>query len=50
VPFTIDPARKTRLLNGWDELDLTARHKDRIAAFARKIGPRGRGRCRARSG
>jgi len=34
VPFTIDPARKTRLLNGWDELDLTARHKDRIAAFA----------------
>ena len=22
VPFTIDPARKTRLLNGWDELDL----------------------------
>jgi len=34
VPFTIDPARKTRLLNGWDELDLTARHKDWIAAFA----------------
>jgi len=34
VPFTIDPARKTRLLNGWDELDLTARHKARIAAFA----------------
>jgi len=34
VPFTIDPARKTRLLNGWDELDLTAQHKDRIAAFA----------------
>ena len=34
VPFTINPARKTRLLNGWDELDLTARHKARIAAFA----------------
>jgi 3-isopropylmalate/(R)-2-methylmalate dehydratase small subunit len=36
VPFTIDPARKTRLLNGWDELDLTAQHKDKIAAFAAK--------------
>jgi len=34
VPFTIDPARKTRLLNGWDDLDLTASYKDRIAAFA----------------
>jgi 3-isopropylmalate/(R)-2-methylmalate dehydratase small subunit len=36
VPFSIDPARRTRLLNGWDELDLTAQHKDRIAAFAAK--------------
>ena len=36
VPFTIDPARKTRLLNGWDELDLTAQHKDKIDAFAAK--------------
>jgi len=36
VPFTIDPARKTRLLNGWDDLDLTASYKDRIAAFAAK--------------
>src|SRR5436309_8921091 len=36
VPFSIDPARRMRLLNGWDELDLTAQHKDRIAAFAAK--------------
>ncbi len=36
VPFTIDPARKTRLLNGWDELDLTAQYKDKIEAFAAK--------------
>ena len=36
VPFSIDPARKTRLLNGWDELDLTAQYKDRIEAFAAK--------------
>ena len=36
VPFTIDPARKTRLLNGWDDLDLTAQYKDQIEAFAAK--------------
>ena len=36
VPFSIDPARKTRLLHGWDELDLTAQYKDRIASFAAK--------------
>ena len=36
VPFTIDAARRTRLLNGWDDLDLTAQYKDRIAAFAAK--------------
>ena len=36
VPFTIDPARRTRLLNGWDDLDLTAQYKDQIEAFAAK--------------
>ena len=36
VPFTIDPARRTRLLNGWDDLDLTAQYKDQISAFAAK--------------
>jgi hypothetical protein len=36
VPFSIDPARRMRLLNGWDDLDLTAQYKDRIAAFAAK--------------
>jgi 3-isopropylmalate/(R)-2-methylmalate dehydratase small subunit len=36
VPFTIDPARRTRLLNGWDDLDLTATYKDKIEAFAAK--------------
>ena len=34
VPFAIEPARKMRLLNGWDDLDLTATYKDRIEAFA----------------
>ena len=36
VPFTIDPARKTRLINGWDELDMTAQYRDKIEAFAAK--------------
>jgi 3-isopropylmalate/(R)-2-methylmalate dehydratase small subunit len=36
VPFSIDPARRMRLLNGWDDLDLTATYKDRIESFAAK--------------
>src|SRR5436190_4385189 len=36
VPFGIDPARRTRLLNGWDDLDLTAQYKNEIDAFATK--------------
>jgi 3-isopropylmalate/(R)-2-methylmalate dehydratase small subunit len=36
VPFTIDPARRMRLLNGWDDLDLTATYKSQIDAFAAK--------------
>jgi len=36
VSFSIDPARRMRLLNGWDDLDLTAQYKDQISAFAAK--------------
>ena len=36
VNFTIDPARKTRLINGWDDLDLTKQYKSQIEAFAAK--------------
>ena len=32
--FAIDPVFRTRLLNGWDDLDLTASYGERIAAFA----------------
>lgn len=35
VPFEIDPVWKLKLLNGWDDIDLTARHRDEIATFAR---------------
>ena len=36
VPFSIDPARKMRLLNGWDDLDLTRRYTKQIEAFTAK--------------
>ena len=31
--FTIDPVRRARLLNGWDDIALTENFRDRIAAF-----------------
>lgn len=31
--FTIDPVRRMRLLNGWDDTALTESYRDRIAAF-----------------
>lgn len=31
--FSIDPVRRMQLLNGWDDLDLTALHADAIKAF-----------------
>ena len=33
VAFAIDPAARVRLINGWDDLDLTRSYADRIAAF-----------------
>lgn len=32
--FEIDPVWKLKLLHGWDDIDLTARHRAEIAAFA----------------
>ncbi|WP_120010584.1 3-isopropylmalate dehydratase small subunit [Teichococcus vastitatis] len=32
--FAIDPVWRTKLLNGWSDIDLTLSHRDRIAAFA----------------
>jgi 3-isopropylmalate/(R)-2-methylmalate dehydratase small subunit len=31
--FTIDSVRRTRLLNGWDDIALTQSYRDEIAAF-----------------
>jgi 3-isopropylmalate/(R)-2-methylmalate dehydratase small subunit len=32
-PFLIDPVRRMRLLNGWEDVDLTQSYSDQIAAF-----------------
>jgi len=34
--FAIDPVRRMRLLNGWDDIALTESFRDRIAAFKTK--------------
>ena len=33
IPFDIDPFLKERLLNGWDQVGLTLRHEEKIAAY-----------------
>lgn len=34
--FAVDPVWRTKLLNGWDDLDLTMSHADAIAAWSAK--------------
>lgn len=36
LPFAIEPFRKERLLNGWDDIGLTLLHADKIRAFEEK--------------
>jgi 3-isopropylmalate/(R)-2-methylmalate dehydratase small subunit len=31
--FTVDPVSRNQLLNGWDDVDMTDSHRDKIAAF-----------------
>jgi 3-isopropylmalate/(R)-2-methylmalate dehydratase small subunit len=33
IVFTIDPARRLQLLNGWDDIDLTLHHRAEIHVF-----------------
>jgi 3-isopropylmalate/(R)-2-methylmalate dehydratase small subunit len=33
IPFSIDPVRRTQLLNGWDDIDLTRERAAAIASF-----------------
>ncbi|MGY6634893.1 MAG: 3-isopropylmalate dehydratase small subunit [Alkalilacustris sp.] len=34
LAFDLDPVWRTKLINGWDDIDLTASHADDIATFA----------------
>jgi 3-isopropylmalate/(R)-2-methylmalate dehydratase small subunit len=38
IPFDLDPFLKERLLNGWDQIGLTLRHDDKIAAYEQARG------------
>ena len=40
VPFAIDPVWRTKLLNGWDDLDLTMSYRREIEIFAKRDGER----------
>ena len=42
LSFTVDPFRRDCLLNGWDDIGLTLRHDDQIAAYERDHGPKAR--------
>ena len=33
VPFTLDPVWRTKLINGWDDIDLTTKLADAISTF-----------------
>ncbi len=35
--FEIDPVWREKLINGWDDIDLTRRHSDEIAAFRNRL-------------
>lgn len=38
--FHVDPVWRIRLLNGWDEIDVTRRYRDEIAAWCRQDSER----------
>jgi len=38
IAFDIDPFSKERMLNGWDQIGLTLRYEDRIAAYEQTHG------------
>ena len=38
IAFDLDPFLKERLINGWDQIGLTLRHDDKIAAYEQSHG------------
>ncbi len=37
VPFDIDPVRRTKLIKGWDDIDLTRNYTEEIARFREMV-------------
>lgn len=37
IPFEIDPIWREKLMNGWDDIDLTRQHDPAIAAYAKRL-------------
>ena len=37
LPFDLDPVWREKLMNGWDDIDLTMKHRDKIAYYRRRI-------------
>ena len=37
VPFDLDPVWREKLINGWDDIDLTRQHTDTIAAYRARL-------------
>jgi 3-isopropylmalate/(R)-2-methylmalate dehydratase small subunit len=38
IPFEMDPFKKECLIHGWDQIGLTLRHTDQIAAYEKRRG------------
>jgi hypothetical protein len=38
VEFTVEPSRRERMLNGWDDIAMTLRHEDKITAYEQRRG------------
>ena len=37
VAFTVDPVRRLKIMNGWDDIDLTQNHQVAIAAYRERL-------------
>jgi len=38
MPFAVDPVHREKLMNGWDDIDLTRSHGDAIKGFRDRLG------------
>ena len=50
IPFALDPVWREKLINGWDDIDLTRQHIDTIAAYRETLGTKEPWRFPAQAG